>query len=149
MKLASGLMIFGAFSLLAGCADPKKEPASEAAPPSAASTAVDHYSMDDFARVRKFDTHVHINVQQPTLLEQARADNFELMTINVDYPDFVSLPEQRAAALSQLKADPKRVYWTTTFSMKGFGKPAWLDAVKASLAADAKQGARAVKVWKN
>jgi predicted TIM-barrel fold metal-dependent hydrolase len=141
MTLFRGLLMSGAISLVFGCADSGKEPA----PPKPA----EHYSMEDFGRVRKFDTHVHINVVQPALVEQARADNFELMTINVDYPDFVKLPDQRAAALAQLQADPKRVYWTTTFSMQGFGKPGWEETVKAALEADAKQGAKAVKVWKN
>src|SRR6185295_8168203 len=111
------------------------------------------YSMDDFKSVRKLDAHVHINVLDSTFIEQARDDNFELMAINVDYPDFPKLADQRAAALAQLKAQepykPARVYWATTFSMKGFGKPDWADKVKAAIAADAKQGAKAVKIWKN
>jgi predicted TIM-barrel fold metal-dependent hydrolase len=92
---------------------------------------------------------VHGNVTGPALLEQARADNFELLSINVDYPDFPALPEQRAAALAQLKLDPARFHWATTFSMRGFGTPAWAGNVNAALAADAKQGAKAVKIWKN
>jgi hypothetical protein len=132
-------------TLASACAKQEAPPPAVAAPPPAPA----HYSMADFATVRKFDTHVHMNVTAPTLIEQARADNFELMTINVDYPDFVKLPDQHAAALAQIKADPERVHWTTTFSMKGFGKKGWEDKVKASLAADKQQGAVAVKVWKN
>src|SRR5215475_1218936 len=89
-----------------------------AAPPAASS-----YSMDDFAKVRKLDSHVHGNVVSPALLEQARADNFEVLSINVDYPDFPALADQRSAALAQLKMDPARFHWATTFSMKGFGEP--------------------------
>jgi predicted TIM-barrel fold metal-dependent hydrolase len=108
-----------------------------------------NYSMDDFAKVRKLDAHVHGNVVTPALIEQARADNFELMSINVDYPDFPALKDQRAAALAQLKMDPARFHWATTFSMQGFEEPGWADKVGAGLAADAKQGAKAVKIWKN
>jgi hypothetical protein len=151
MKWLSTLLLSGAISLLSACTVSRTQPPapSGAAAEAASSSAADHYSMGDFARVRKFDTHVHINVKQPVLLEQAREDNFELMTINVDYPDFVKLPDQHAAALAQLAADPKRVNWTTTFSMQGFGKPGWEQKVKASLAADKALGAKAVKVWKN
>src|SRR3954471_25080762 len=106
-----------------------------AAPPS-------NYSMDDFAKVRKLDAHVHGNVVTPALIEQARADNFELMSINVDYPDFPALKDQRAAALAQLEMDPARFHWATTFSMQGFEEPGWADRVGASLAADAQQGAK-------
>lgn len=132
-------------ALASACARQEPPPPAVPAPPAAPA----HYSMADFATVRKFDTHVHINVTAPTLIEQARADNFELMAINVDYPDFVKLPDQHAAALAQLQADPGRVHWTTSFSMKGYGKKVWEEKVKASLAADKQLGAVAVKVWKN
>ena len=105
--------------------------------------------MEDFARVRKLDAHVHVNVSSPAFLEQARDDNFELMSINVDYPDFPKLAEQRAAALVQLGKDPARFHWATTFSMQGFGDAGWADAVGAGIAGDAQQGAKAVKIWKN
>jgi predicted TIM-barrel fold metal-dependent hydrolase len=108
-----------------------------------------NYSMADFTKVRKLDAHVHGNVVSPALLEQAKADNFELMSINVDYPDFPALPEQRAAALAQLKMDPARFHWATTFSMQGFEAPGWANKAADGIAADAKQGARAVKIWKN
>lgn len=108
-----------------------------------------NYSMDDFTRVRKLDSHVHGNVIAPALIEQARADNFELMSINVDYPDFPALADQRAAALAQLQMDPARFHWATTFSMQGFGDAGWAEKVGAGLAADAKRGAKAVKIWKN
>jgi hypothetical protein len=105
--------------------------------------------MEDFAKVRKLDAHVHINVLDAAFLEQARADNFELMVINVDYPDFPKLADQRAAALVQVKADPARVHWATTFSMQGFGQRDWAANVSAALAADVAAGAKAVKIWKN
>ncbi|HUQ10116.1 MAG TPA: amidohydrolase family protein [Steroidobacteraceae bacterium] len=151
MKLLSALLLSGVISLVSACGDAKtRAPATDASSaPAAEEAPANHYSMNDYARVRKFDTHVHINVKQPFLLEQARDDNFELMTINVDYPDFVKLPDQHAAALAQIAADPNRVNWATTFSMQGFGKPGWADRVKASLAADKAAGAKAVKVWKN
>jgi predicted TIM-barrel fold metal-dependent hydrolase len=114
-----------------------------------AAAPASNYSMDDFARVRKLDSHVHGNVVNPALLEQAKADNFELMSINVDYPDFPALADQRAAALAQLEMDRARFHWATAFSMKGFEEAGWADKVGAQLAADAKQGAKAVKIWKN
>ena len=47
-----------------------------------------------------------------TFLEQARDDGFELMSINVDYPDFPKLVDQRTAALAQLHADPSQREFT-------------------------------------
>jgi len=148
MKLIPRSLFASAFLLLCACSskEPEAPPAAVASAPPA---KVESYSMDDFASVRKLDAHVHINVLDSTFLEQARADNFEVMAINVDYPDFPKLADQRAAALVQVKADPARVHWATTFSVKGFEKKDWLAKVNAQLAADAAQGAKAVKIWKN
>lgn len=107
------------------------------------------YSMDDFARVRKYDAHVHANTANAAFLEQARVDGFELMSINVDYPDFPGVALQHDAALALAKADPARFHWATTFSMRGFGTPGWTERVNTGLARDIAQGARAVKIWKN
>ncbi|NZA24836.1 amidohydrolase family protein [Luteimonas sp. SJ-92] len=109
----------------------------------------DIYAMSDFSRVRKYDAHVHANTMDTAFLEQARADGFELMSINVDYPDFPALETQHAAALALAAAEPARFHWATTFPMDGFGAPDWADTVAAALARDVAQGARAVKIWKN
>ena len=124
-------------------------PPPPATPPVDQASGSDTYSMDDFARVRKYDAHVHANNQDDAFLEQARADGFELLSINVDYPAFPSVALQHEAALALAKQDPVRFHWATTFTMKGFGTAGWIDRVEAGLAKDVAQGARAVKVWKN
>jgi predicted TIM-barrel fold metal-dependent hydrolase len=118
-------------------------PATKAAPDS------EIYSVADFARVRKFDAHVHINVKDPAFLDQAVADNFEVLSINVDYPAFPSIDLQADAAHHFSKVDPKRFHYAATFSMKGFGADGWARKTNAALDAEFKQGALAVKVWKN
>ncbi len=146
MNLVSRILFAASIATLSACSGSKVEPAAAAAAKPAPPA---HYSMEDFAHVKKLDAHVHVNVMSPAFLEQARDDGFELMSINVDYPDFPKLADQRAAALAQLKTDPARLHWATTFSMQGFGKKDWADKTKAALAADAAQGAKAVKIWKN
>ncbi|HXD35808.1 MAG TPA: amidohydrolase family protein [Rhodanobacter sp.] len=105
--------------------------------------------MADFSHVRKFDAHVHSNNPGTAFLEQALADGFELLSINVDYPAFPSVARQRTAALTLAAKDPQHFHWATTFSMKGFGTPGWADRVNAKLARDVAKGALAVKIWKN
>ena len=107
------------------------------------------YAMEDFARVRKFDAHVHANTSDRAFLDQARVDGFELMSINVDYPDFPSIADQHAVALDLAGADPARFHWAATFSMQGYGSEGWAAGVEAGLDAAVAEGARAVKVWKN
>ena len=46
------------------------------------------YRLSDFQTVAKFDAHVHANTQDSALVDQARADGFELLSINVDYRPF-------------------------------------------------------------
>jgi hypothetical protein len=107
----------------------------------ARSKAVLHYGRGDFASVRKFDAHVHANVAAPEILEQARADGFELLSINVDYPDFPSMHDQAAAALALVHADPARFHFATTFSMNGWGQPGWASPVNQHIDESVAQGA--------
>lgn len=114
-----------------------------------ASRAPFSYSDADFVRVAKFDVHVHDNVSRDALLDIARKDNFELLSINVDYPDFPPLPLQAAAALHHRAEDPKRFHFATAFSMSGFGEPGWTERTNAAIDGAVAKGAVAVKVWKN
>lgn len=114
-----------------------------------AQAASDTYSVADFAKVRKFDAHVHVNVQDRAFLDQAAADNFEVLSINVDYPAFPSIKTQADVAHHFAKAEPKRFHYAATFSMKGFGDADWARKTNAALDAEFGQGALAVKVWKN
>ncbi|PXA84847.1 amidohydrolase [Nostoc sp. 3335mG] len=107
------------------------------------------YSDADFARIPKLDAHVHANVDDPVFLAVAKKDGFELLSINVDYPDFPPLPVQATIALKKRAADPKRFHYATTFSMKGFGTPGWTERTDAAIDAAIAKGAVAVKVWKN
>lgn len=140
---------FGVSILLAAGAAGCAAPAPDAASADVSAAAQATYGMEDFARVPKFDAHVHANVDHPAFLDQAREDGFELMSINVDYPDFPSIADQHAAVIALAKAEPARLHWATTFSMDGFGTPGWSERVNAGLATAKGEGARAVKIWKN
>jgi len=144
VRFPRGLPIALSAALLAACA------ADAPAPEAPTVSSVDQpYAMADFASVRKFDAHVHANADSPAFLEQARADGFELLSINVDYPAFPPVAEQHAIALKQAGADPAHFHWATTFSMQGFEGAGWAAATGDLLAADVARGARAVKIWKN
>lgn len=107
------------------------------------------YDAEDFARVAKFDAHVHVNVDHPELPSLARECGFALLSINVDSPEFPSIADQRAVTIRLTRAEPTRMHWATTFSMAGFENPGWADRVNAELAEAKAEGARAVKIWKN
>lgn len=111
--------------------------------------APDYYGPEDFSKVAKFDAHVHINETAPAVIEQARVDGFELLSINVDYPDFPSLAQQEAAARDLLRLDPAHFHYAASFAMDGWGAPGWATSVNARIDESVAHGAVAVKVWKN
>jgi predicted TIM-barrel fold metal-dependent hydrolase len=134
----------GIVAMLSGCADMNTGPATSA--PSAPYTS---YTMADFALVPKFDAHVHANVVSDAFIDQASADNFDMLSINVDYGDFPPIANQASATEILSARAPHRLHYATTFSMRGWGTPGWADRVGGQLSAAKAKGAVAVKVWKN
>ncbi|MGH7496564.1 MAG: hypothetical protein ACREOO_29795 [bacterium] len=108
-----------------------------------------HFTMNDFHRLEKIDSHVHVNSAGTALMEQAQADNFKLLTINVDYPDFPPAAEQLGLAVSHEQAHPDRIAFAATFLMQGWNESNWQVKTLRHLDEAIAQGAVAVKTWKN
>ncbi|HEY1129469.1 MAG TPA: hypothetical protein VGF12_08705 [Roseateles sp.] len=114
-----------------------------------AQAAEPSYTMADYGRVAKIDVHLHLHNPSPAFMAAARHQNFKVLTINVDYPDFPPLEEQQRAAI-QLKAKfPRDVAWVASFPVDGSDQPAWLAATRQRVDGALKAGAAGVKVWKN
>jgi hypothetical protein len=113
------------------------------------STGTGSFTMADFASVDKVDIHVHINTSDTALIDQAAADHFRLLTINVDYPDFPPLAEQRRVAHALVAAHPDTLAYAAAFSMQGWDEPGWQQGVIRELDSEFAHGAVGVKVWKN
>jgi hypothetical protein len=112
--------------------------------------AADSYTMRDFDKVSKIDAHLHLHGEnQDAWLALARKDNFRALTINVDYPDFPSLAQQRRVAIAAAHQHPRQIAWVATFSTEGFEKPDWSAATLKDLDGAVANGAVGVKVWKN
>ncbi|MBV9913095.1 MAG: amidohydrolase family protein [Sinobacteraceae bacterium] len=124
--------------------------AADAAPgPAEAGHAVLYYVAADFARVPKIDAHVHLHGPAQRFMAQALLDNFAVLTINVDYPDFPPLGEQQSAAESLLQRFPAQAAFATTFSMDHFESPDWPAQTNRQIDAAVARGAVGVKLWKN
>jgi predicted TIM-barrel fold metal-dependent hydrolase len=108
-----------------------------------------YYSSRDFTRVPKRDAHVHINTSDPAIVHQAAADNFSLLTINVDTTAYPPIDQQESIAVGLMKAFPDRVTYATTFTVAGFNSPGWRDQALQHVTASLARGAVAVKFWKN
>ncbi len=118
-------------------------PAARAAGPEAP------YTEADFAGLHKFDAHVHDNVPDDQFLRIAHRDNFEILSINTDYPDFPPIAAQARITIAKHASDPTTYHFATTFSVAGFGGPDWSAGAIRMIDAGLAAGAQAVKVWKN
>lgn len=108
-----------------------------------------YYTQADFPRVLKIDAHVHVHGPAQHFMAQAIRDNFRILTINTDYPDFPPIPEQQAAAISLRQRYPDRVAFAATFSVENLSAPGWTDTALHQIDAALKEGAVGVKMWKN
>ena len=116
---------------------------------SAGQGTADYYTLSDFARVDKIDAHVHVHGAGERFMAQAQADGFRILTIDVDYPDYPSLPEQLRDSLALRARYPGRVAFATTFSVADFHSAGWSERAVRDIDAAVAQGAVGVKIWKN
>jgi hypothetical protein len=114
-----------------------------------AAPAPAHYALADFARVDKIDAHVHLSGAADHFMAQALRDNFRVLTINVDSPDYPPIEEQQRTAVSLRQRYPGRVAFAATFSVSDFQLPGWGERTQQALAEAFRQGAVGVKMWKN
>lgn len=114
-----------------------------------AAPSEDHYTLADFERVPKIDAHVHLHGTAQRFMAQAAHDNFRVLTINVEYPDFPPVKEQQATALALKAQFPGRVAFAATFTTDSFAAPGWAEAAGHQIDSALRGGAVAVKIWKN
>lgn len=107
------------------------------------------YSEDDFKNVKKIDMHLHVNTYELSLIEQAKEDNFKILTINVDYPAFPPVEEQLKISASLSKRYLDTLAFSSTFCMEGWDDPGWQKKSIKYIKETIQMGACAVKVWKN
>lgn len=101
----------------------------------------------DFVKMDKIDAHCHINTKEFGFMEQAKADNFQILTINTDA--LMDIEEQQDIAIYEKEAFPDRLEYLTTFLMDGWNDDDWLEKTMTYLDESFKKGAIGVKVWKN
>jgi len=108
-----------------------------------------NYSMVDFKKVPKIDTHIHINSEGKTIIKFARANNFKLLSISVDYSGYPPIREQQIIKRNHLKDDPDIIAFSTVISLEGWNDPNWSTKAIQQLKKDFELGANSVKTWKN
>lgn len=107
-----------------------------------------YYTEEDFLKVKKIDTHVHLNSESTSLVRQALNDNFRLLTVNVDVPDYPSLDDQEQFALHQIK-HAINVEYISAFGMANWDSADWQANSILRLKQSFANGALGIKLWKN
>jgi predicted TIM-barrel fold metal-dependent hydrolase len=109
------------------------------------------YSEEDFLSVLKIDSHIHIGSDDGVFEEQAAADNFLLITLNVDHGDSANIRKQFDHALLSAQKHPGKVFYGPTFlfDTAGWGTADWSKKIVSGLKEDLSKGAITVKIWKN
>jgi predicted TIM-barrel fold metal-dependent hydrolase len=108
-----------------------------------------YYTADDFPHVAKIDAHMHIHGAADRVMEQAARDNFRILTINVDYPDFPPVAQQEHDAASLRRRFPGRIAFAGAFSSADFGTPGWTERAQHQIDTAIADGAVGIKIWKN
>jgi len=109
------------------------------------------YSEEDFMSILKIDSHIHIGSDDGTFEEQAAADNFLLITLNVDHSDSLNLRRQFDHAVISSQNHPGRVFFGPSFlfDTAEWGTESWSKKIISQLDEDISAGAITVKIWKN
>lgn len=100
----------------------------------------------------RIDAHAHLvgpdSMRESVLVAALRARSFRWLNL-CWLDDEETLPALVALARSIHQRHAGQVSWATTFSLRGFGEPGWVDRTVAQIDSGARSGAVAVKVWKN
>lgn len=102
-----------------------------------------------YHEIPKIDAHIHQNVNRSALLDVAEKDGFRLLSINTEIPEFPHPKEQQRIVLKCKSGNPNRINFITTFTTEKWGETGWQDQAIQQIKDGRKNGAVAVKIWKN
>ncbi len=108
-----------------------------------------YYTLQDFSKVKKIDVHVHQLIARSGFVEQAKADNFMLISLNTEVPDEPAIDSQQSYVLQLRHNFPNDIYYLTAFETSTINQPGWSDRQLEYLKRSFDSGALGVKVWKN
>ncbi len=111
--------------------------------------STNYYSVEDFGKVKKIDAHTHLDSKNTAFANQAKIDNFLLVSINTDIPGEITLEDQFDAASFLQSRFPENIRFLTSFTLADWDSVDWARQTIDKLKSDFSNGAVGVKVWKN
>ena len=109
----------------------------------------DLYTMEDFLKTEKIDAHVHVNCEQPAFVEQAAADNFRLVSLNIDHGEFPPIDRQLQIACRLRERYPGRLAFAATFRMNGWDAADWPARTSPRLCGPRGRGGESVEKYRD
>ncbi len=106
-----------------------------------------YYTVADFEKVLKIDSHFHYNTRDVRYLKFADSLNFRLVSPNVDTEMPIDSQLQIAGWIK--RQFPDKFAFLGTFSVDSFGKAGFAEKIIARIDKCVKAGASGIKIWKN
>ena len=108
------------------------------------------YTEEDFQKVKKIDAHIHLSEPVGAMSNLAKDQNFQLITINVDFTDTLSdIISQEEIAQRDMEKNPGVVHYMGTFTVENYDEDNWSNEVINRIEEVRNKGAVAIKIWKN
>jgi len=135
---------------VAGCAGSGKEPVENNL--SSAEENVSFMTVEELMQEPKIDAHAHFMAlaeeDEEKFIAALNKHNMTWLTICTAGTDWENLQKQISLARHLHDSYPGRVEWAVSFNLENWDSPTWQQQAIETIAAGEKQGALAVKVWK-
>jgi predicted TIM-barrel fold metal-dependent hydrolase len=109
-------------------------------------------SVEALEKMPKIDVHAHISdfgdTGEESVIAMLAKHNFKWLDICVVGTEWERLQRKIGLAKRFHKSYPQRIAWATSFNLTNWGKPDWEKAALATIDDGFKNGAVAVKFWK-
>jgi predicted TIM-barrel fold metal-dependent hydrolase len=110
-------------------------------------------TVDQVMAMPKIDAHAHLRPmsagQRQAFAAFLEKQNFQWLDICTGGMNWTRLKAQIAEAEEAHRGAPARIAWATSFDLSNWASPDWGQAARATVGDGFKQGAVAVKVWKD
>lgn len=113
----------------------------------------EYYTLEEYTSIPKFNSHVHLHVDNTTYVDQSVDDNFRLLSFISSSPNRtreISILDQEKHTLQLMENYPKDLFLTTTLlNPYGFNEEGWVEGTIAHMDQSFKNGAVAIKIRKS
>lgn len=114
-----------------------------------AQTPRDFFTDDDFERIEKIDSHVHINTWNTSFLDEAKEINFRFLNIAVNSADPATVHLRHETGYHLHTQRPEQLEVIASFPLEGWNSPDWTEKTIRYIDEARGRGARGIKIWKN